>query len=1126
VTQETTSEQPSLHPFVGRKRELEELRAGLNNATAGRGRLFLLSGEPGIGKTRLAEEISNYASALGMGVLWGRCWEGGGAPAYWPLIQILRTAFADRDNEQLQKLLGPNATEIARLIPEIKTCLPALEVPRATTDSESARFLLFDSVATLLKTLARTEPLLLVVDDLQDADQPSLQMLRFIARAAKDAPLLILGTYRDAEVKRSSQLGKLVGDLIREGHLLPLTGLSKVEVGDFIESRTGRPAADKLVADLYHVTDGNALYVEATVRLLKLDENLGRAANDRDGFKIPDGVRESIRRQLDTLSEEANSLLAIASVIGTEFDMRLLERVSGNSAELIVDRMEEAARIGILTSPTPGYAQCRFSHALIRGVLYEELTAKKRIQLHGEIGTALEDTHKSDLKPHWAELAHHFTQAGVRAKAIDCWIEAGQAAYSVFGFEEAASCWRAALGMTEQQRTDPLLLARVHERLGDLTMAGDAGPSETLAHLEAALRTYQALGDTRRTARVHIHLGNLMSTNLAALDIPTALGHFRKAEALINRFPEDALLGFLYGGFGAAAREAMQTKEGLRTSDCSMQIAQRLGNDVLWINAAALHSDLLLNAGRIREALALADEAYIKADALNEAGVACTAAVVRGANYTQLLDPCQAESCISRELRKARLKQSPQLRDSLLFWLEAAHLRKGELHDSERPRIEGRTDSFTEGKRRIFSGEWELAGSEIARSLKYARRAGSRDATARLMFYAARISRLTGQLGEGVTQLRESLSLCSDDLNSLCEMEARPELSLLLVELQSLSEAQLHLARCREIMAEGEDWRGLAGSVACAEGVVAAAEGKYEDAETKFGRAIEIFREYQGPFDEAEVLYNWGRALNKSGERERANDKLDAAVEIYRRCGAGERWVERVEAVRAPAATLQSLPAEGTGQQKQAQNEGVFQREGDIWTITYEGQTLRLRDFKGLSYIACLLQHPGEEFHAASLATGVDSANSSEDSEARSELGAMTREQLAERNLRAGAPEDAGEMLDAQAKAAYRRKLEELREELEEAREFRNPERIAKAEDEIEALSKELSRAIGRRGRHRRAGSTPERARLSVTNAIKVAIEQVARKHSGLAAHLTASIRTGTYCCYRPDPKSNTVWHF
>jgi len=138
----------------------------------------------------------------------------------------------------------------------------------------------------------------------------------------------------------------------------------------------------------------------------------------------------------------------------------------------------------------------------------------------------------------------------------------------------------------------------------------------------------------------------------------------------------------------------------------------------------------------------------------------------------------------------------------------------------------------------------------------------------------------------------------------------------------------------------------------------------------------------------------------------------------------------------------------------------------------------------------------------------------------------MTQEQLAAQNLRAGASEDAGEMLDAQAKAAYRRKLEELHEELEEAREFRNPERIAKAEDEIEALSRELSRGIGRGGRQRRASSTSERARLSVTNAIKSAIERIAEKHSRLAQHLSTTIRTGTYCCYRPDLRSETAWQF
>ncbi len=267
--QATFDQQPSHNAFVGRERELSELRATLEDVSAGHGRLFLLSGEPGIGKARLAEEISNDAAARGMRVVWGQCWEGGGAPAYWPLIEILRACVEGLDSEHLKALLGSGASEIARLIPELKLSFPSLVETKATTDSESARFLLFDAVAMLLKNVARSEPLLIVVDDLHDADRPSLQMLRFIARAAKDVSLLMIGTYRDAEVKRSQQLGKLVGDLIREGRSLSLTGLSKAEVGDFIACKTGRPAAERLVADLYRATDGNALYVEGVVRLLE-----------------------------------------------------------------------------------------------------------------------------------------------------------------------------------------------------------------------------------------------------------------------------------------------------------------------------------------------------------------------------------------------------------------------------------------------------------------------------------------------------------------------------------------------------------------------------------------------------------------------------------------------------------------------------------------------------------------------------------------------------------------------------------------------------------------------------------------------------------------------------------------
>ena len=868
TSQDTFDRQRSHNVFVGREGELAELRAGLEDASAGHGRLFLLSGEPGIGKTRLAEEISSDASARGMRVVWGRCWEGGGAPAYWPFIQILRSCVDERDSEKLKTLVGSGAGEIARLIPEIKLSLPSLEEAKAAPDSESARFRLFDAVATLLKNVARGEPLLIVVDDLHDADQPSLQVLRFVARETKNARILIVGTYRDTEVRQSPELGKQIGDLIREGRTVSVAGLSQAEIGEFIERSSAKKADDKLVADLYHATDGNPLFVDGVVRLLVAEGKLEGTGVDGSAFKIPDGVRESIRRQLATLSDEAKSLLSIASLIGNEFDMQLLERVSGRLPEQIVEQTNEAVRMRILRTEAPRFARRQFSHALIREVLYDDLAANRRIELHRDIAAAIEEIYGGDLKSHLAELARHFTEAGITAKAIDCWIKAGKAAHSVFGFEEAASCWRAALGMLTNQGTDPLLCARLQERFGDPATASDA--SNAIKHLEVALRTYQDLGDVERAARVHARLGYWMSTNLAAMDIPGALAHYQKAEAVLNKVPERPLLGFVYGGFGAAAREAMQTKEGLRTSRRAMQIAERFGAQVLWINNASVHSDLLLNAGRIGEALALTDEAYVMADRLNEAGAAWVAALLGGANYSQLWDPCQAETYISRELGKVRLLQAPQLREELLAWLDVVHIQRGDLKHRNRLQINKHLNASIEIIERIYSGEWELARSILARGLEYSRRIGSRDAMVGCMNYAAKIYRLRGQLEEGAATLREILLLSGDDLNSLREMEAIPELALILVEMAQLAEAQSYLARCSEILGIGENWRGLAGAASRAKAVVAAAGGKYQDAETQFQRALEIFRRYHVPFEEAEALHYWGRALNAAGEHDRS----------------------------------------------------------------------------------------------------------------------------------------------------------------------------------------------------------------------------------------------------------------
>jgi predicted ATPase len=684
TSQSTFDRQPSRNAFVGRERELAELRAALDEVSASHGQLFLLSGEPGIGKTRLAEEISNEASTREMRVAWGRSWEGGGAPAYWPFIQILRACVTDCDGEHLMALLGCGASEIARLIPELKLSLPSLEEAKAASDSESARFRLFDAVATLLKNVARNGPLLIVVDDLHDADQPTLQMLRFIARETKDARILIIGAYRDAEVRQSPELGKLIGDLIREGRTVSFAGLSQAEVGEFIELSSAKKADDKLVADLYHATDGNPLFVEGVVRLLAAEGKLERTGFDGSAFRIPDGVRESIRRRLAALSDEANSMLSIASVIGNEFERLLLQRVSGCSSEQIVGQSDEAVRIGVLRPGAPGFPRQQFAHALIREVLYDDLAANRRIELHGEIGAAIEEIYNRDLKPRWAQLAHHFRAAGVAGKAIDYSIDAGEAAYRIFAYEDASLSWQTALRLMEEHNTEPQNQARLLERLGTLMYVTNLSGPKGMEYLARALWIYEETGQIERAALVHSRMGAALAMRSAIANPPDALEHYRKAEAILGKGADSRSKANLYAGMAMAALQLMLHQEGLAWSQAAMDISERIGNEEIWINAACLHALHLANEGRVAQALTMVDEASNRADRLVDAASVYGAAMNSASLRLTLLDPTEAPFWLLRELAKPRLVHVTAPRLLLLQTLIAAYIAAGDPVQAKR----------------------------------------------------------------------------------------------------------------------------------------------------------------------------------------------------------------------------------------------------------------------------------------------------------------------------------------------------------------------------------------------------------------------------------------------------------
>jgi len=425
--------------FVGRQRELEVLRGAFEQACAGHGRIVTLAGEPGIGKTRTAQELAVHAAEREALVVWGRCPEESGAPPYWPWVQVIRAALLDADPDLLAGL-GAAAADIADIVPEIRERLPGLEPPAPLGDPSEARFRMFESIRQLFASLSRRRTLLTVLDNLHWADAPSLRLLEFLAPELADSRVLLIGTYRATELSRRHPLSNALGGLARVPHFarLNLDGLSEEEVQAFVAA-AGAMLPVGLAKTLHDQTEGNPLFLREIVRFLEQRGALTGDGVSTAAVRIPEGVTEVIGRRLNLLSAGCNEVLSLASVIGRDFAWDVLLRAGAPlSDDMLLEALDEAAAAHIIEETAP--ERYRFTHNLIRMTLYDELRIARRRQFHRAVGNAIEAVYRADLDPFLPELARHFQAAGGEAeaeKAIDYATRAGRRADTLLAFEDA-----------------------------------------------------------------------------------------------------------------------------------------------------------------------------------------------------------------------------------------------------------------------------------------------------------------------------------------------------------------------------------------------------------------------------------------------------------------------------------------------------------------------------------------------------------------------------------------------------------------------------------------------------------------------------------------------------------------
>ena len=449
------------HMFIGRQQEMSTLIATLDEALAGRGQVAMLAGEPGIGKTRLAQELGLHGESLGAQVWWGRCYEHVGAPPYWPYVQPIRAYIQDAEADQLRAQMGPGAADIADVVPEVLAKLPDLEMP-AVLDPDQARFRLFDSFTTFFKNVAQVQPILLVVEDLQWADKPSLLLLEFLASQMADSQLMVLGTYRDAELTRDHPLSQTLAQLHRSPvfHSTVIGGLDSGDVSLFLQAASGREASQGLADAIYAHTEGNPFFMSEVIRLL-VDRGELEEVSTTGGpvtLGIPQGVREVIDQRLGRLSENCIQALTTASVIGRQFDFRLLRTLSAEITEDEVLKAIDEAVSSHLIEESEGLADSyQFSHAVVQQTLAEELTTSRKTRMHARIAETLEGIYAGDEEAHAAELAYHFAESqtvlGTEKLVLYC-LMAGEKALDVYAYEEGLIHFQNGITAQSGQQTD------------------------------------------------------------------------------------------------------------------------------------------------------------------------------------------------------------------------------------------------------------------------------------------------------------------------------------------------------------------------------------------------------------------------------------------------------------------------------------------------------------------------------------------------------------------------------------------------------------------------------------------------------------------------------------------------
>lgn len=1058
--------------FVGRARELQSFVDTLATLRDGRGSLFLLSGEPGIGKTRLAEEVAWRAERSGMTVVWGSAWDGGGAPAYWPWIQALRSlrGIVPEPGAGLRRDLG---------------ALWTADGESRDDDVVDREFRRYDALRAVLATAAERTPLVVVLDDLHAADRGTLTALHFVSRALRTLPILVLGTHRDAEVRKRPELDGLIERIARQGSRIELSRLRREDIADLTAELEPVPPAS--IDRIYEVSGGNPFFATELLRLVRSGA----------GKRIPDAVRAAVSERLNAIEPVTLETLEAMAVAGREASLEVLAGICDLPRPALVDTLASAVLAGILERPEA--ERYLFSHPLFRECLHEGLVGVRRSNLHRRAADVLS---RLPLAPpgNAESIARHLLLAlpeGDVVTAVERARSAAKGCVVELGFDRAVELLRSALSALGDSPDDALRSDIELELAEALVLVGQGEQSRKIcASVAARARTRADAARLSRAALVYgteirVAVVDRLQLELleSALELLGDADPGTKAKVLArlaaarqpNADPQSPI---------AQAFEAIALARSTNDPDALLH-ALHTGGAALTGYAAPsrrrdVSSELAVLATERRD-LVRAQRGYAR--------WAIDAAELGDA--AELAQAIRAEERLGRTLGHARFRWQSGLLGSMHALIE------GRWGDSEH--------FIAEAERNVAELDDRMAENTLALHRLCARRArmsslevppedeftvgsegeGELDRAMRALGNASMLARMgepdaARRTFERALPLPDFLPVIPTALALALEVAARvghvDEARRLLPYLEALPFPALTWGATAFV------WDGfLSDLVGRSHAVLENWDAAVLALESAID-AAESFGARPAALDSRLALASALLGRQAAGDAARAIALLELAESAARELD-----------MRGPLRRAETLRREWgdprrrtlTSRSESPSPPFTLQREGEVWCVTAETRTARFKHSRGLEILKELVDHPGRDFHVLDFVTKADP-------EALHDVG------------------DPGEHLDGAAVLAYRKRSQELRTELEEAQRWNDAARCDRVRAELDFLGDELARGVGTGGKRRRASGAAERARVNVHKRLRGAIERLSSELPELGTHLEASIKTGFSVVYRP----------